>query len=126
MILMKKNIILTISACILFLAYGCLTPPSFQGEYKDKGPRDTTYKVTDYNDGFRVDMTYFKYEHEGTTAETTFEARHKLKQIASWIAEARKKKLKPVNIDDVKSRHYYNSATRHTHWRGYIRVYYAE
>lgn len=120
---MKKIIILTI-LCFLSLSYGCLTPPSFMGEYKDKGLPGTTYKVTDYKDGFRVDMTYFKYEHEGTTAETTFEARHKLKQIALWIAEARKKKLKPIEVKDVESRHYYNSATRHTHWRGNIRVYY--
>jgi hypothetical protein len=123
---MKKFIILTVSTCFLLLAWGCLTPPSFQGEYKDKGPRETSYKVTDYNDGFRVDMTYFKYEYEGTTSETTFEARHKLKQIALWIAEARKKKLQPIKIEDIESRHYYNSASRHTHWRGNIRVYYAD
>ncbi|MDD5727086.1 MAG: hypothetical protein PHV59_00850 [Victivallales bacterium] len=125
---MKKTILLLIAA-VSFLGFsGCLTPPSFMGEHGKKTGQnsDITYKVTDYKDGFRVDMTYFKFEYEGVEAATTFDARYKLKQLALWIAEARKRKLKPINIEDLESRHYFNSVTRHAHWRGHIRVYYAD
>ncbi len=117
---MKKIIIL----CLALYLTGCFTPHAFREKHSKKLGRDTTYKVTDYDDGFKVDMTYRKFEVEGTTAKTTFDARHKLKNLALWIAEARKRKLRTIKIEDVESSHYYNSASRQTHWRGNVRVYY--
>ena len=60
----------------------------------------------------------------GTGAESTFEARDKLRKLALWVAEARKKKIRPLKIEDVESSHYHNTATQYTSWRGNIRVYY--
>ena len=119
---MKKLIILSLALCLT----GCLTPHAFRGEHAKKSGRYATYKVTDYKNGFKVDMTYYRFEPEGVSTKTTFEARHKLKNLALWIAEARKRKLKTIEMDDIESSHYHNSATRYGHWRGNVRVYYAK
>lgn len=119
---MKKLIILLLALCLA----GCLTPTTFRGEYGKKLGRYATYQVTDYKNGFKIDMTYYKFEPIGVSTKTTFEARHKLKNLALWIAEARKRKLRPIEIDDIESLHYHNSATRYGHWKGNIRVYYAK
>ena len=117
---MKKIIILA----LLVLLTGCLTPHAFRKRHGKQHGRYSTYKVTDYKNGFRIDMTYHKFDALGTGAETTFEAREKLKKLASWIAEARKKKIRPLKISDIESSHYHNTATQHTNWRGNVRVYY--
>ncbi len=119
---MKKLIVLCLALCLT----GCLTPPSFRRDFANKSGRYTTYKVTDYNDGFRIDMTYYKFELGGVSAKTTFTARTKIKKIARWIAEARKRKLHPIKIENVESSHYFNSATNHSYWKGTLRVYYAD
>lgn len=119
---MKKIIILSLLVCLT----GCLTPHRFRGSHAKESGRYTTYKVTDYKDGFKVDMTYYKFEALGTTAETTFDARNKLKNLAIWIAEARKRQIRPIKIKDIESSHYHNTATQHTHWRGNVRVYYTK
>ena len=119
---MKKLIVLSLALCLT----GCLTPHAFRGEYAKKSGRYATYKVTDYKNGFKVDMTYYRFEPEGVSTKTTFEARHKLKNLALWIAEARKRKLQTIEMDDIESSHYHNSATRYGHWRGNVRVYYAK
>ena len=119
---MKKLIILSLALCLT----GCLTPHAFRGEHAKKSGRYATYKVTDYKNGFKVDMTYYRFEPEGVSTKTTFEARHKLKNLALWIAEARKRKLEPIEMNDIESSHYHNSATRYGHWRGNVRVYYAK
>lgn len=119
---MKNLIILSLALCLT----GCLTPPSFRKEYKKKLGRYATYKITDYNDGFRIDMTYYKFEPEGVSTKTTFEARNKLKTLALWIAEARKRKLRQIETNDIESLHYHNSATRYGHWKGNVRVHYTK
>jgi hypothetical protein len=110
----------------LFLLTGCFTPTAFRNEYQRKINPDTTYQVTDFNDGFKLDMTYRTYETGGVSAKTTFTARHKIKELAAWIAEARKKKIKPIQIEDVESSHYFNSATNCSNWRGSVRAYYTD
>ncbi|MDD5698371.1 MAG: hypothetical protein PHH77_07115 [Victivallaceae bacterium] len=115
-------------AVFLFLALclnGCPTPHAFRKDYTEKTGRHTTYNVTDYNDGFQLNMTYYKFESGGTSPKTIFDARYKLKQLAEWIAEAKKHQLRPVQMEEIKSSHYYNSVTGHTYWRGTLRVYYA-
>jgi hypothetical protein len=119
---MKRLIILSLLLCLT----GCLTPHVFRNDHGKKSGRYTTYKVIDYKNGFRVDMTYYRAEALGTGAEITFDARHKLKNLALWIAEARKRKLRPIKIKDMESSHYHNTATQHTHWRGNVRVYYTK
>jgi hypothetical protein len=119
---MKKLIILSLLLCLT----GCLTPTVFRGAYAKRLGRYATYQVTDYNDGFKVDMTYYRFEPEGVSTKTTFEARNKLKELALWIAEARKRKLRPIEINDIESSHYHNSATRYGHWLGTVRVHYTK
>lgn len=119
---MKKFIILFLALALS----GCLTPHAFRGEHSQKLGPYTTYEVTDYKDGFRLNLCYNKFEAEGTTAAANFHARNKIKDLALWIAEARKRKLKPINMEDIKSRYYHNSVTRNTSWRGELRVYYAD
>ncbi|MFA6716396.1 MAG: hypothetical protein WC082_03635 [Victivallales bacterium] len=118
---MKKFILLLLT---LSLA-GCLTPHAFRGEYSKKLGPFTTYEITDYKDGFKLDMCYNKLETEGTSNASKFHARNRIKDLALWIAEARKRKLKPINIKDIESKYYHNSVTRKTRWRGELRVYYA-
>ncbi len=118
---MKKFIVLSLLICLLT---GCLTPYAFRETHGKKSGRYTTYRVTDYKNGFRVDMTYYKFDAAGTGVQTTFEARNKLKNLAEWIAEARKRKIRPLKTEDIHSSHYHNTATQHTHWRGDIRVHY--
>ena len=118
---MKKFIaVFLLSICLT----GCLTPHTFRESYGKKLGRYTTYRVTDYKNGFRVEMTYYKFDAAGTGAATTFEARDKIKKLALWIAEARKRKIRPIRVKDIESSHYHNTATQHTHWRGNVRVYY--
>ena len=117
---MKKLIIL----CLLVYLTGCLTPHAFRERHGKKSGRYSTYKVTEYKDGFKVDMTLHKFEATGVSAEATFDARNKLKKLALWIAEARKRKIRPIEISDVESSHYHNTFTQYTSWRGNIRVYY--
>ena len=117
---MKKLIILSLVLCLT----GCLTPHAFRSDYAKKLGRYGTYKVTEYKNGFKVDMTYYKFEPEGVSTKTTFEARHKLKNLVLWIAKAHKRTLQTVEMNDIKSLHYHNSATRYGHWRGSVRVYY--
>jgi len=119
---MKKLIIVCLFACLT----GCLTPTSFRGRYAQKSERNTTYKVTDFKHGFRIDMTYYKFEALGTSSEINFEARNKLKKLALWIAEARKRKIRKLTTKDIKSAHYHNTVTQHTSWRGHVRVYYTK
>ncbi len=121
---MKKLIILPL---ILICLTGCLlTPHRFRQSYGKKSGRYTTYQVTDYKKGFKIDMTYYKSEALGTSAEIDFDARNKLKKLVSWIAEARKRKIRPLKIKDFESSHYHNTGTQHTHWRGSVRAYYAK
>jgi hypothetical protein len=116
---------LTIVFSLIFLA-GCFTPTAFRNEHQRKVNSDTSYEVTDFDDGFKLDMTYRKYEIGGVSPKTTFTARNKIKELAQWIAEARKKKIKPIQIEDVESSHYFNSATNRSNWRGSVRVYYTD
>lgn len=118
---MKKFIVLSLlSICLT----GCFTPYAFRETHGKKSGRYTSYKVTDYKNGFRIDMTYYKFDPAGTGAEATFDARHKIKKLALWIAEARKRKIRPIRVKDIESSHYHNTASQHTHWRGNVRVYY--
>jgi len=118
---MKNLIVLSL---LLICLSGCLTPHAFRERHGKTLGRNSTYNVTDYKDGFRIDMTYHKFDAMGTGAESTFEARDKLRKLALWVAEARKKKIRPLKIEDVESSHYHNTATQYTSWRGNIRVYY--
>ena len=118
---MKKFIVLSLlSICLT----GCLTPYAFREKHGQKSGRYTTYKVTDYKNGFRVDMTYYKFDPTGTGAEAIFAGRDKIKKLALWIAKARKRKIRPIKVSDIESSHYHNTATQHSHWRGNVRVYY--
>ena len=118
---MKKLIILCLALCLT----GCLTPPAFRRDHDKKTGRHATYNVTDYDDGFKIEMTYYIFELGGVSAKTTFTARNKIRKIARWIAETRKRKLRPTKREDVESSHYFNSATNYSHWKGTLRVYYA-
>jgi hypothetical protein len=117
---MKKFIFLFLALSLT----GCLTPNAFRGEHSNKLGPYTTYEVTDYKDGFKVNLCYNKFEAGGTSTNANFHARNRLKELALWIAEARKRKLKPIDMEDMESRYYHNSVTRNTRWRGELRVYY--
>lgn len=118
---MKKVIVLSLLLCLLT---GCLTPSSFRHRFGKKSGRYTTYNVTDYKDGFKVDMTYYKPDPGGTGGQTVFEAREKLKELAGWIAKAKKRKIRPIEINDIESGHFHHVITQYTTWRGSVRVYY--
>lgn len=119
---MKNFIIL----CLLLCLSGCLTPHSFRKRHGIESGHNTTYKVTDYKKGFRIDMTFHKFEAGGTSQEINFDAREKIKKLALWIAEARKRKIRTIKIKDIKSSHYHNTATQYTSWNGNLRVYYTK
>ena len=111
---------------LICLLTGCLTPHHFRERFGKKSGRYTTYQVTDYKNGFKVDMTYYKSDPGGTGGQTMFEARKKIKDLAHWIAEARKRKIRPIEENDVDSSHFHHILTQHTHWRGSVRVYYTD
>lgn len=119
---MKKIIILCLALCLS----GCLTPPSFRRDYDEKTARRATHTVSDYNDGFKINMTYYAYELGGVSPKTIFTGRNKIRNMALWIAEARKRKLRPIKREDIESSHYFNSVTNRSYWKGVLRVYYAK
>ena len=112
--------------CLLISLSGCLTPHSFRQRHGTESGHNTTYKVTDYKDGFKIDMSFHKFEAAGTSPEINFDARAKIKKLALWIAEARKRKIRAIKIKDIESSHYHNTATQYTSWRGNLRVYYTK
>jgi len=118
---MKKLIVLSLLTCLLT---GCLTPAHFRQRFGTKSGRYTTYNVTDYKNGFKIDMTYYKPDPGGTGGQTIFEARNKIKELAQWIAKARKRKIRPIKINDIDSSHFHHVVTQYTAWRGSLRVYY--
>jgi hypothetical protein len=121
---MKKLIVLSLLICLLT---GCLTPSSFRHRYGNKSGRYTTYNVTDYKNGFKIDMTYYKPDPGGTGGQTIFEAREKIKELAGWIAKARKRKIRPIKMGDIDSGgHFHHIVTQYTTWRGSLRVYYTD
>ncbi len=118
---MKKFIVLSVLMCLLT---GCLTPSSFRQRHGKKSGRYTTYNVTDYKNGFKIDMTYYKSDPGGTDGQTIFKARNKIKELAEWIAKARKRKIRPIEMEDIDSAHFHHVITQYTTWRGSLRVYY--
>ena len=48
---MKRLVVLSLLLCLT----GCLTPHAFRSDHGQKSGRYTTYNVTDYEDGFRVE-----------------------------------------------------------------------
>ena len=118
-IIILFSLVLSLTACTI-------APHRFRNDHDEKTGRHTTYNVTDFDDGFRVDMTYYKFELGGMSDGTIFTARHKLKNLVNWIAEARKRKIEHLKTKDFESSHYYNSVTNYSYWKGTVRAHYKD
>lgn len=120
----KITVLFILSA--IFLS-GCYwTPVKFRKEHTNKMGKYSTYNVTDYDDGFLLEMTYVIHEVGGISEKTTFTARNKIKALAQWIADARQRKIKPINVEDIDSCHVHNQGLSQSRWQGSVRVYYTD
>lgn len=100
---MKSNIIkILFLAILLSIMGGCTRPMGYTNEPMQTYDHNTEYTIQDKDNGFTLTVYYERYQFIPESDSVLQACKSNLTAIAYEIAEARGKKIKPINEQRIK------------------------
>lgn len=89
-----------------------------------KSDKDTSYRVDDHPDGFTLTVYYSRYQFVPESDAVALAGKSALLSTAYEIADARGKKIQPINEQRIKMSMGRNGVSGITSWTGTVKVFY--
>ncbi len=87
--------------CILIL-FACGIPVSYTNQPLQTYDKDTEYRIDDIENGFTINIYYSRYQMFPESSVVAASCKSALTSIAYEYAEAKGKKIKPINEQRIK------------------------
>jgi hypothetical protein len=118
------------SRCLAFLPFvllaGCATPVRYTDKPLTRYDKTTEYRVDDRPGGFAVVVEYERFQFIPESSAVTTACRSMLTSLAHEIAEARGRKIQPINEQRIRLSMGRNGVTGITSCSATVPVDYAE
>lgn len=110
-------------ACLLS---GCTTPIGYSEKPFVRVDRDTSYQLDEHPDGFTVTVYYSRYQFIPESDAVSTAGKSALLATAYEIADARGKKIQPINEQRIKMSMGRNGISGITSWSGTVKAFYVQ
>lgn len=115
----------TLAALVLaFMLTSCATPVGYSEKPLARIDKNTTYRVDDHPDGFTITVYYSRYQFIPESDAVAQAGRSALTSTAYDIADARGRKIEPINEQRIKMSMGRNGVSGITSWTGTVKVFY--
>jgi hypothetical protein len=111
-------------AAVIACVAGCATPLGYTERPLQRYDRDTTYRVDDHESGFTVTAYYSRYQFIPESDVVAVAGKSTLLNIAYDVAEARGRKIEPINEQRVRMSMGRNGVSGATSWSGSVKAFY--
>jgi hypothetical protein len=110
--------------CIAAFSCGCATPVGYTEKPLARADKDTSYRVDEHSDGFTLTVFYSRYQFIPESDAVVSAGKSALLNTAYDVAEARGKKIQPINEQRIKMSMGRNGLSGITSWTGTVKVFY--
>ena len=120
---MKSKLALVLICAAGFFG-GCASPVSYTEKSLTRVDKDTSYRIDEHEYGFTITAYYSRYQFIPESGAVAQAGKSALLSTAYDVAEARGKKLQPINEQRVKMSMGRNGVSGITSWTGTVQVFY--
>lgn len=113
-------------AVALCLIGGCATPVGYTEKPLARSDKNTSYRVDDDQDGFTISVYYSRYQFVPESDAVAQAGKSALLSTAYDVAEARGRKIQPINEQRIKMSMGRNGLSGITSYSGTVKVYYVK
>lgn len=111
-----------IAVCLVLCS--CATPVGYTEQPLQRADKDTTFRLDEHADGFTVTVYYSRYQFVPESDAVAMAGKSALLSKAYEIADARGKRIAPINEQRIKMSMGRNGLSGITSWSGTVRVFY--
>lgn len=120
---MKSKLALVL-ICFSVILGGCATPVGYTEKSLSRSDKDTSYRVDEHEDGFSITVYYSRYQFIPESDAVAQAGKSALLSTVYDVADARGKKIQPINEQRIKMSMGRNGLSGVTSWTGTVKVFY--
>lgn len=111
-------------ALLAMLLVSCATPVGYSEKALATYDKNTTYRIDERQDGFTITMYYSRFQFIPESDAVLAAAKSNLTSICYDVADAKGRKIEPINEQRIKMSMGRNGISGITSWTGTVKAFY--